>query len=123
LIDFEAADASWAENTNPAKVRDVQTSAKLESGPSIRDQQLELLTEKTLTARTKRLQLQGDMILAADAEQVFGEVIGTAKNLLLRIPDDLAEQLAASKEPPECRSVLEHGIREALLSLEKQLAA
>lgn len=122
LVDSDAADAAWGENTNPAKVREPQTSAKRDSA-SVADQQLELLTEKTLTARTKRLQLEGEVILAAHAEQAFGELVDTAKNLLLRVPDDLAERLAASKEPAECRSILVHEIRQALMGLEKELAA
>jgi hypothetical protein len=50
-------------------------------------------------------------------------MIATAKNLLLRVADDTAERLAASREAAECRSIVEHEIREALSGLERGLAA
>ncbi len=128
-IDFEMADAEWAANTDPMKAHAVHKSANL-SAPvessrpkeSVAAQQFELLQEKTLTARTKRLQLQGEVIAVADVEQAVGEMIDTAKNLLLLIPDTRADQLAASKDPAECRSILEHDIREALQAISLKLA-
>jgi hypothetical protein len=128
-VDSDAADLAWGSNTNPSKVQTpgVQTSARAEDPKeehgSVAKQQLELLTEKTLTARTKRLQLQGEVVAVADVESAIGEMVQVAKNLLLRIPEERADQLAASKDPAECRSILEHDIREALTAIEQKLAA
>lgn len=141
LIDPEVADIAWAQNTNPAKVRGPvgvipgpthpaepaaqQFPGGLVAGKqeSVTEKQLELLTEKTLTARAKRLQLEGEVIAVADAEAAHGDQVEVAKRILLRIPDVLAIRLAASKDVAECRSMLEHEIRQALAAIQAELAA
>lgn len=119
---------SQASKIAQAVEADVQTSAGPQPdlplrGPSRAEAEAALAATKAERARLALQRDLGEVILVEEAEQAVGEMIDVAKNLLLRIPDDLAKQLAASRDWVECRSILEHGVREALSALEVKLAA
>jgi hypothetical protein len=133
-IDPAVADAAWERNRDacqPSKlaaaVEPVQTSATpapdVSGEPSRADAQREYWQ---LRAEEKKLDLrerESELISAEEEEKALGEVIETSKNLLLLIPENLADRLAASRDSIECRNMVEHEIRLALEAIERRLAA
>ncbi len=136
-IDPALADAAWKRNRDacqPSKlaeagIPEVQTSAtpkeepKEPLEPSRADAQRDYwrfrAQEKELDLRER----EAGLISTDEEEKALGEVIETAKNLLLLIPENLADRLAASRDSIECRNMVEHEIRTALEAIERRLAA
>jgi phage terminase Nu1 subunit (DNA packaging protein) len=56
----------------------------------------------------------GDLVSIRLAGKLFGAAILMMRNLLLRLPAALAEELAGTAEPALCRAILDREIRHAL---------
>lgn len=91
--------------------------------PTRADAERELAELKSERLRLALDRERGEVILAAEAEQVIAENIEAAKNELLLMPERLAQRLAASKDSVEVRNILLHEVRQALERLERKLAA
>jgi hypothetical protein len=124
------ADAAPAENSQPSM--DAAPQLPLESSQQERTEdkqptraraEADLAAVKAERARLALRRDLGEVVLVADVEQALGEVIETSKNLLLLIPETLADRLAASRDAMECRNMLEHEIRLALEAIALKLAS
>lgn len=131
-IDPEVADIQWAKNTRSPKPPLPDSHPSTDPLPDSAIPQtvydLHLARAKRETheaniAEMKERQKAGELVELQAVEKASADIFAQARNALERIPDKLAERLAAESDPFACRELLTTEIEQTLTDLATALNA
>lgn len=123
LVDFEATDALLAETVR--KPRKKAADAVNDPGNGTSAAAVELRKNFAL-ARRRELelaQLEGLLVPAEEVKSAWVKVLATVKTGVLRIPDRASQQVAASSDLREVRTILERECEAVLKGIHDELVA
>lgn len=128
-IDPVVADAQWAANvrnpkpfTQPKAADPLPDSAIPQTVYDLHLARAKRETHEANIAEMKERQYAGELVELQAVEKANADIFVQTRNALERIPDKLAERLAAESDPFACRELLTTEIEQTLTDLATALA-